>query len=152
MRFQSRLVCTTVVAAMIALPVIGQTLRPDRAIRYRQGVLTAMNWHFGVLGSMVKGDRPYDKALALRSATFVDQLAKMPWEGFLPGTDKGAPTKARPEVFTNVADFKSHQDKLIAEMPKLVAAANTGDPAALRTAVIDVDQACKSCHDDYREK
>ena len=136
----------------VAASAMAQEVKPDRAIKYRQGVMTAINWHFGILGAMAKGDRPYDKDVALRSATFVDELVQMPWDGFGPGTDKGAPTKAKPEIWKEPAKFKEHQEALLAQAPKLVAAARTGELAELKTAVSAAGKACSGCHDDFREK
>lgn len=123
----------------------------DRAIKYRQGVLQAMGWHMGVLGGMAKGERPYDKAVATRSAEYVNELAEMPWEGFTPGSDSGAPTKAKPEIWKEKAKFDKHAQDLQAVTPKLVSAAGT-DLAALRGAIGEVGRACSNCHDDFRAK
>ncbi|MEP7061211.1 MAG: cytochrome c [Betaproteobacteria bacterium] len=152
MHFSWRLAAGTLVLGLVAASASAQEIKPERAIKYRQGVLGAMGWHFGILGSMAKGEQPYDKDVALRSATFVQQLSHMPWDGFVAGSDKGAPTKARPEVWKEPAKFKERQQALMAATPKLVTAANTGDVAQLRTAVGSVGGACKDCHDDFREK
>jgi cytochrome c556 len=147
-----RWVAGCALAAVVAAGAVAQNVKPDRAIKYRQGVMTAMNWNFGVLAAMAKGDRPYDKDAALKSATFVEELSHMPWDGFAPGSDKGAPTKALPEVWKEPAKFKEHQDALMNVTPKLVAAAKTGELAALKTAVGEAGRACNGCHDDFREK
>ncbi len=152
MRFAWQFVMGTLVVGLAASSVAAQDAKPDRSIKYRQGVLGAMGWHFGILGSMAKGDTPYDKDTALRSATFVQQLSHMPWDGFGAGTDKGAPTKAKADIWKEPAKFKQHQDALMDATPKLVTAANTGDVGALRRAVGTVAKACKDCHDDFREK
>ena len=60
--------------------------------------MTAQGWNLGILGAMAKGDRPYNKDEAVRAATFVNQLLAMSWDAFAPGTDTGAPTKAKPEI------------------------------------------------------
>jgi cytochrome c556 len=87
----------------------------------------------------------------VRSATFLSQLALMPY-GFVPGSDQGAPTKAKPEIWKETAKFEKLQKDMQAETVKLVAAAQTGDPAALKTAVTDTGKACANCHDDFRNK
>jgi cytochrome c556 len=63
------------VVAIFSTAVIAQTPPADRAIQYRQGVLKGMGWHMGVLSAMAKGERPYDAAVAGRSARFVHELA-----------------------------------------------------------------------------
>jgi cytochrome c556 len=150
-----------VVPALSALAVIGafsaavlaQEMKADRAIKYRQGVFQAMGWNFySVLGPMTKGEIPYNKDQAVRSATFLSQLALMPYYGFVPGSDQGAPTKAKPEIWKETAKFEKLQQDMQAETVKLVAAAQTGDPAALKTAVTNTGRACANCHDDFRNK
>ena len=146
------LVAAASVVGSYSLAVYAQTLRPETAIQYRQGAFRVMNWHMRTLFAMAKGDRPYNKDEAVRSATFVDGLAQMPWEGFVPGSEQGAPTKARPEVWKEVAKFKQGQERLVAETPKLVTAAKSGDVNALKAGVNDVVKACDACHDDFRSK
>ena len=129
-----------------------QETRPDRIIHYRQAVLRAMNWNFAILAAMVKGERPYDRDVAARSALFVDQLAQMPWDAFPAGTDKGAPTKASTDIWKDPARFKSLQNDLTAATGKLAVAAKSGDLAALRAPVGAAGDACDNCHDAFREK
>lgn len=140
------------VIGAFSLAVQAQDVKPDRAIKYRQGIMGGQGWHMGVLAAMAKGDRPYDKDLAVRSATYVDQLIHMPWDGFPPGSDQGAPTKAKPEIWKEPAKFKQRQEAVMAETPKLVAAAKSGDLAQLKGAIGPVGNACNACHDDFRSK
>ena len=140
------------VVGAFSLAVFAQTPPADRAIKYRQGVMTAQGWHMGILGGMAKGERPYDKDTAVRSAMFVEELIKMPWEGFPPGSDQGAPTKAKAEIWKDPAKFKQRADAAMAEAPKLVAAAKTGELSQLRSAIGPMGNACNNCHDDFRSK
>ena len=129
-----------------------QDVKPDRAIKYRQGALSTLSWQFGMLGAMAKGERPYNKDEAIRRASYVAVLSQLPWEGFGPGTDQGAPTKAKPEIWKEPAKFKDYQDKLIAESAKLETVAKTGDEAAFKAQVGATGKACGNCHDDFRAK
>ena len=95
MHFSLRLAVGGLMAGMIAASAFAQDVKPDRAIKYRQGVMGAIGWHFGILGSMAKGDRPYDKDVALRSATFVQELSHMPWDGFVAGQRQGRADQGR---------------------------------------------------------
>ena len=140
------------IVGAFSLAVDAQDVKPDRAIKYRQGIMTAQGWQMGILGAMAKGERPYDKDVALRSATHLDQLVYMAWEGFTPGSDQGAPTKAKPDIWKDPAKFKKLQETLQAETPNLVAAAKTGDVAQLRPAVGAVGKVCSDCHDEFRSK
>jgi len=123
----------------------------DRAIKYRQGIMSAQGWHMGILGGMAKGTRPYDKDLAQKSAMFVDQLMLMHNEGFIQGSDKGAPTRAKPEIWTQRAKFDKYAQDAKVETAKLAANAGNGLDA-LRSSIGPVGRACSNCHDDFQNK
>src|SRR5450631_4280638 len=118
----------TLIAGAVATAV-AQDMKPDRSIKYRQGALTTLSWQFGMLGAMAKGERPYNKDEAIKRATAVAEVSKLPWEGFIAGSDQGAPTKAKPEVWKEPAKFKDLQEKLMVETAKLETVAKTGDEA-----------------------
>jgi cytochrome c556 len=141
-----------VAAAGVMAIAFAQEVKPDRAIKYRQGVLTAISWNFGIMGSMAKGETPYNKDEAIKRATTVSQLSTLPWEGFSAGTDSGAPTKAKPDIWKEPAKFKERQDKFIEEAGKLATVAKSGDEAAFKAQVGVTGKACGNCHDDFRAK
>lgn len=152
--FMRKAVQIIVIGAALAAAgiAVAQNSAPDRAIKFRQGVLNAMNWNMRFMNATIKGQRPYNKDDFLARAVYVDQLAHMPWEGFIPGSDKGAPTRARPELWKEEAKFKEYEDKLMMETAKLVTAARSGDLNQVKSPFADVDRACDSCHDDFRSK
>jgi len=139
------------VVAVFSAAVVAQDMRPDRAIKYRQGIMQAQGWQMGVLSQMAKGEIPYNKDQAVRAATFVNELVKMSWEGYAPVSDTGN-TKAKPEIWKDKAKFDKYAQEVQAETPKLVAAANSGDVAQLRTALGAVGKVCSNCHDDFRKQ
>jgi len=141
----------TALAVAGAFATVVHAQSPDRQIKYRQGILQGMGWHMGVLGAMAKGERPYDKDVAARSAKFVNDLAAMPWDGFGPGSDAGAPTKAKPEIWKDKAKFDKLGKDLQVETAKL-ASAGGGGLDALKSAVGATGKACSNCHDDFRAK
>lgn len=140
------------VVGIFSAVVSAQTAPPDRAIKFRQAIMTAQNWNMGILGAMAKGDRPYNKDEAVRAATNVSLLLQMPWDGYTPGSDQGAPNRAKPEIWKEPAKFKQMGEVAQADSMKLVTAAQTGDIAALRTAVGVMGKTCNNCHDDFRSK
>ena len=129
-----------------------QDIKPDRAIKFRQGILQAQGWNAGIMNAMIKGEKPYNKDEFLQRATYLDELAHMAWEGFIPGSDQGAPTKAKAEIWTEPAKFKQYQSNLQAATAKLVVAARGGDMSLIKPAFNDVGKACGECHDDFRAK
>lgn len=144
----------TLAAAAVTLsaPASAQFAKAEDAIKYRQSALFVMGQHFSRIGAMANGRVPFDAKVAQDNADVVAQMAKLPWAGFGAGTDKGAPNKALPEIWTEQAKFKEHSDKLEAESIKLAAAAKTGNLDSLKTAFGAAAGTCKACHDNYRAK
>lgn len=149
MKTKTLLVITAVIGAL-AGPVSAQFRTPEAAIKYRQSVMTVQGRAFyGSIGAMVNGRIPYDAKVAGESAELVLMLSKLPWTAFGPGTDKGAPTDAKPSVWTEQAKFKDLGDKMQAEMVKLDAAAKTGNLDNLKAAYGPARDTCKACHDAF---
>ena len=138
-------------AAFAAAPASAQFAKPEDAIKYRQSALFVMAQHFGRVGAMANGRVPFDAKAATENAEIVAEMAKLPWAAFGPGADKGVPTRAKPEIWTEQAKFKEHSDKLVAETAKLLAAAKTNNLDNLKTAFGATAQTCKQCHDAYRK-
>ncbi len=111
-----------------------------------------MGQHFGRLGAMANGRAAFDAKQAQDNAEVVASMAKLPWAGFGPGTDKGATHKALPEVWTEQAKFNDLAEKMQAETVKLASAAKTGNLDNLKTAFGATANSCKACHDNYRAK
>jgi cytochrome c556 len=126
--------------------------KPEEAIQYRQGIFKAQRWNLVPMAMMVQGKMPYDQAAFLMRAQRLDQVSKMAWDGFGPGTDAGAPTKAKPEIWSDAAGFKQAADAFQAETPKLVAAAQSGNMDQIKAAFQGVVKTCDNCHDKFRSK
>ena len=136
--------------ALASLPATAQFQKPEDAIKYRQSALTVMSTHFGRVAAMAAGRIPYDAKAAADNAAIAVTMSRLPFVAFVDGSDKGMPTRAKPEVWSQNAKFKELAEKMQAEMVKFDAAAKTGSLDALKPAVGAVGAACKACHDDYR--
>jgi len=145
--------CIAATAALLTMsaPASAQFAKPEDAIKYRQSALFVMGQHFGRVGAMANGRVPFDAKVAADNAEIVADMAKLPWAGFGPNTDKGGNTRAKPEIWAEQAKFKEGSDKLIAESAKLAAAAKTGNLDSLKTAFAATAGTCKACHDAYRK-
>ncbi|MDD2609933.1 MAG: cytochrome c [Giesbergeria sp.] len=138
--------------AVTSLPAAAQFAKAEDAIKYRQSSFFVLGQHFSRIGAMANGKAPFDAKVAQENAELVAMLAKLPGAGFGPGTDKGAPTKAKPEIWTEQAKFKEHAEKFLTETTKLAAASKTGDLAQLKAAFGPAAQTCKACHDAFKDK
>jgi cytochrome c556 len=134
----------------LSLPAAAQFAKPEDAVKYRQSSLFVMGQHFARIGAMANGRIPFDAKAAADNAEIVAAMAKLPWAGFGPGTDKGAPTKAKAEIWAEQAKFREAGEKTMAETAKLAAAAKTGNLDALKAAFGATAGSCKACHDAYR--
>ena len=147
-----RLVVTVIAAgaALTSLSAAAQFQKPEDAIKYRQSALTVMANHLGRVGAMAQGRVPFDAKTAADNAAIVVTMSKLPWVAFGDGTDKGMPTRAKPEIWKDQATFKDRQTKMMAEAEKFEATVKGGNPDSIKTAVGSLGAACKACHDDFR--
>jgi cytochrome c556 len=144
------------VAAALALAGIAVAahaqFKPEESIQYRQGIFKAQRWNLVPMAMMVQGKMPYDAQAFQMRAQRLHQLSAMAWEGFGPGTDSGAPTKARPEIWSDATGFKQAQDAFQAEAAKLATAAQSGNLDQIRPVFQGVVKTCDNCHDKFRAK
>ena len=133
-----------------ALPAQAQFAKAEDAVKYRKAGFTLMAAHFGRLGAMAQGKVPFDAKLAADNADVLAVVSKLPYAGFVEGSDKGE-TRAKPEIWKESAKFKEAADKNQAEMAKLVAAAKTGNLDNLKAAFGSAAPTCKACHDNFRK-
>jgi cytochrome c556 len=138
-------------ASLISFGAAAQFAKPEDAIKYRKAAFTVTSAHFGRLGAMAQGKVPFDAKSALENAEIVAEMVKLPWAAFGEGTDAGD-TKAKPEIWKQGTKFKEAAEKLQAESIKLAAAAKTGKEDAFKSAFSATAGACKSCHDDFKNK
>jgi len=151
--FMSGLMVAAGLAALFtSTPAAAQFAKPEDAIRYRQAGMTIMATHFGRVAAMANGRVPFDAKAAADNAELATIVSKLPFAGFVEGSDKGAPTKAEPKIWTENDKFRAAASKMQDEMAKLNAAAKTGSIDAMKTAVGATGQACKACHDNYRKE
>jgi cytochrome c556 len=137
--------------AAFALPAHAQFAKPEDAIKYRKAAFTVMGAHFGRVAAMAQGKIPFDAKAAAENAEIATFMSKLPYAGFIDGTDKGE-TRAEPKIWTEMDKFKTAASKMQDEMVKLNAAAKTGNLDQIKAAVGDTAKTCKACHDNYRKE
>ena len=138
-------------AGLLPAAAQAQFAKTEDAVRYRQGAWLVLNHHFTRIGLMVRGRLPFDPKLALQDAEAVALLARLPAPAFAPGTDSPS-DHARPEIWSEAARFREHNDRLLAESSRLLAAARTQDLAQIKAAFGPAANTCKECHDAYRSQ
>lgn len=148
-----RMVPILVISTLAAFPFAAQAqfAKAEDAVKYRQSAFSLMGNHFGRIGAVVKGEKPYDKAAVEADVALVEVLAKLPWHAFPAGSDT-ANSKAKPEIWKEHDKFHAGADKLQVEVGNLATAAKSGDLAAIKKAFGATGQSCKACHDNFRNK
>ena len=136
----------------IALPAAAQFQKPEDAVKYRQSTMFVQANHFGRIGAMVQGRAPYDAAAATANAEVVATMARLHWVGFVEGTAGTAKGGAKSNIWTERAKFDEAGRKMNDEVAKLVASAKTNNLDNIKAAFGPVGQACKACHDDFRNQ
>ena len=138
-------------ATLCSMPASSQ-VKPEVPVKQRQAAMILMGKYFyGHLRPTAQGKIPYDAAVVTRNVGYVDALARMPWDGFTPGT-KGIKSRTAPAAFNDAAKFKEAQDRFMGEVTKLTEVTRKGDEAAIKTQILAVNKSCGGCHDDFREK
>ena len=125
--------------------------RPADAIKYRQSAFQVMSFHSQRIGAMSKGDRPFDKQIAIQDAAVIELLATQMESAFPPGTES-APSRAKPEVWQDAGQFKQKMDEFKSTARKLSEASKTGDLNNIKAAFGQTAQSCKSCHEGFRNR
>ena len=150
--FRSMLMAAAVSAGLgTALPAAAQFAKPEDAIKYRKAAFTVMAAHFGRVAAMATGKMPFDAKAVAENAEVATMLSKLPFAGFVEGSDKGD-TRAKPEIWSEMDKVKAGAAKMQEEMAKLNVAAKSGNMDAIKAAVGETGKTCKGCHDNYRKE
>ncbi len=121
-------------------------------VKARQGQFRVLAINLGILGSIAKGETPYDAATAQAAADTIVAVSMINQPPLWPaGSDNMAieGTRALPVIWENMADVGAKWGALGEAAKGLQAAAGT-DAAAIGAALGPVGGACKACHDTYR--
>lgn len=149
---RSLLAALAVTAAAASMPAAAQFAKPEDAVKYRRSAMYVMSNHVGRIGAMVQGRVPYDAATALANAEVVATMSKLPFVGFVEGTASTEKGHAKSNIWSERAKFDAAAQKMQEEVVKLVAAARTNSLDNLKAALGPVGQACKACHDNFRNQ
>ncbi len=140
-------------STLLASGAASAQAKPEDVIKFRQGSYQVVGWHIRAMGGMVKGQIPYDQAEFTRNAEIVAMMSTVVPHAFAPGSDKGAPTKARPEIWSDAAGFQKVVGNFQAEATKLAQVAKTaGSVDQVRGQFSALSKSCGACHDNFRTK
>jgi cytochrome c556 len=127
-----------------------QPTKAEQLLKYRKAVYQTIVWNFGPMSAMAQGRIPYDAAEFAMRAGRVAALTPMIGESYAAESRDVAGSKAKPELWSNRADFDARLKTLVERSAVLAKVAQGGDEAASRAAFLDTAGACKACHEKYR--
>ena len=150
-----RLILTAAVIAALPLTVLAEDDDPiHQAIEARHGFYQMLAINMGTLAGMAKGDIAYDEAAASTAAANIEALTKYNLPRlFLEGSEAGKAedSAAKPDIWANLDDFRAKFAGL-GEAAAGASEAVKGGAENVGPVVGKLGEACKACHDKYREK
>lgn len=140
------LLAVTAVQAQTATPA-------EKAIEYRQAVFKVVAGNFGPLAQSAQGKVELQPAAARQYAERLSEISQFARDAF-PDISREGKTRAKSEIWSERAEF----DKLLKDLTDAtkslagVTANAAAKPEEFKAAVGSVGNACKGCHDRFREK
>jgi cytochrome c556 len=126
--------------------------KPEVLVKQRQSAMTLIGKYWGPIAGMASGKvSPYNADVVSRNATYLENLAQMPWDGFHEST-KGEKSRALPEVWSQKAKFDELAQRLQSETAKLGQLARAKDEAGVKQQYAAVGKVCGACHEGFRQK
>ncbi len=123
----------------------------EKMLKYRKALYQVISWNVGPLGAMAQDKKPYDAAEFALRATRVAELTPMLSESYGPESEGVAGSKLKAAAWKNRADFDAKLKALVERSAALARIAGSGDAAKSKAAFFDLADACKACHDKYKD-
>jgi len=149
----------SLVAAAVAVALGGlggiaaAQVKPEVLVKQRQSAMTLIAKYWGPIAGMASGKvSPYNADVISRNATYLENLAQMPWDTFHESTKGVKNTNALPEIWSQRAKFDELSQRLQAETAKLGEVARAKDEAGVKRQYAAVGKVCGACHESFRQK
>lgn len=128
----------------------GVSLKPDDVIAARQAAFDLMAGTLIGMKAAVDGNQDVKQLVdpAKGIASWGRSIPNM----FPDGTQQGHNTKARPEVWSDRANFEKAAANLVAAADRLSQLAEANDKSGFATQYQAMTQACGACHRSYRAR
>ena len=150
MRQNTRFFLVPLIMALTVLPAEAH-MGAKGVVKERMDLMVSLGKTMKSLNAMARGKVPYDGRAVARAGQLIrDHSKKMPH--LFPKGSMGAPSEARPEIWTNMGEFKKLSADLETEGLKLAEIGENGDVATLRKRFRQVGKVCSACHKSYRAK
>ncbi len=135
-------------SAALASGLSGAEAANDRQVHFKE-----MGKAMKTISEQLKSGAPDQTVIKVQTALIADHAEALP--GWFPadsGPSTGVKMEALPVVWTDTANFAAKAHDLQLAAAKLNAAAQAGDAAEFLPALKATGEACKSCHETFRQK
>ena len=136
-----------VVAGLVTLSGIAVRAQQNNAIHQRQELMKDNQEQMRVLAGMVRGQVPFNIAMAQAALQQIEQNARQIPSLFQADQEPG-PSAALPVIGDRKAAFDLRAAKL--EQDVANALARISDQGSLQAAIQQIGQNCSGCHEIYR--
>ena len=141
------------IAATLSVAIAEEEFDPKPVIEGRQAALRDIGAAFKGINDEFKKSQP---ALAMirQYARQIEELSTQQKFWFPPGTgpESDIETKAKPEIWQHLTEFKAGQVAMGEQAAKLAKVASGDDLGAIKAQWQALGKTCKGCHDKYREE
>jgi cytochrome c556 len=131
---------------VMSAPMAARAADDKDVIDYRQNIMKALDAQTAAIGMIVSTQIPEDNLVSHAEA--IAMLAKQVKKSFEPKVQGG---EAKPEVWTEWADFSKKIDEFVAGTEQMAKNAKTGGIPVVTEQMVAA-LTCKGCHDTYRAK
>lgn len=138
-------------AVVLSVGLILPAMAADAPTKVRQELMKSVGASVKAGAGMVKGQVPFDAAVAQESLSKIHMAAVEFGEQFPAGSESGDETEASPKIWEDAAGWSEAVAKFEAETKAAADSAPT-DLDAFKVAFGQVTGNCKGCHEDYRIK
>ncbi|BBU60485.1 cytochrome c [Methylosinus sp. C49] len=125
------------------------------AVENRKAEFVLIGNFFRWFGAVARGNAPYDEAEAKKRSERIAYIAGLLDESFPDVSNVGEPdSKAKAEIWKEKAEFDKKLAKFKEDAHVFADAIGKekGATEAFKTAVANLGQDCKGCHDSYKAK
>lgn len=139
-------------AALMFGSALGQERSAEDVIKGRQSNLHDLGSAYKSLVDELKKSKP----ILFLVQQYIEQIGALAkqrtyWFPKGSGPESGIDTKAKAIIWADPTDFSLKMQGLGVEVDKLLALQSSTDVAAISNQVRQLGEACKACHDKFRE-
>jgi len=134
------------VAMLAVLPLTARAAEPADAIEYRKNIMKTLGAQGAALALIMQKKVPADNVAV--HAQILATTATIALKAFEPKVEGG---DAKPEIWTQWADFSKKMNEFAAGTAELAKAAQAGGLAAAQPKM-QAALTCRGCHDTYRNQ